>query len=217
MNEQNNNIINEIKKIHDKYNKKPLLLSTLGVEFKKSGIATPKEGIKNFIQDNMQEYCFINTKEHNLPKEKILLILKEEECNISNQIEEANIKNFYRSFVKAFTEKNEASSFLEMKPPYKYFFDKPHNFQKCENYKEIKPSYKINKEFNGDSKKLYETIEKWCEDNKLDINMFKFSHKANHKTNEKNYFLDENIQNFINSQPDNIKKQLLIPYSFLKR
>lgn len=220
-------VIDTIKKLYREL-PKPILLSTLGTMLRKEGCAI-SGGIKNFIEEKVDGFTVVQNQKIS---ERVAISSLEDVDNTQKMIDNVDenidvvtkenniLKSMYRSVLYAFCSNINQDSYISINYPFKFTYSPTDS----ENYKKIKKEDKIDiflpnnitKISREDSKKLYSKIEEWCIFN--DIDMHIFVKKSETKENVKNTYksiLPQILVEFIECQKDEVKKELVIPLSFL--
>lgn len=207
----------------------PILLSTLGTALRNEGCAI-SGGIKNFIDDKLAGFTTIQNSK---VKERIAIASEKDYDKIRQVIENVDlegneynrdievISNMYRSVLYAFCSKVDQDTYLSIKYPFKYTLS-PMDGE--EGYKKIKSDDKLDLRLPSnlkklpqeDANKLTTKIKEWCNSNDVDISSFVKRHYVNEKGRLDNRIsIPRLLIDFIESQPEHIKKELIIPCRLL--
>lgn len=221
-------VYSAIKRIYAS-SKKPLLLSTLGYALRNEGCAIAG-GIKGFINEidgfvtvqhpDIKEKIAISTTDEAEETLSLLLNTKAHDSDADMYLDK--IASLHRNALLAFCANTHEDSYLSTIFPFKFYHaNKINNNLKLitkEQKKEIYIPSNISRLSPEDARTLYETIESWCASSTLDIGIFKNKEKQhNIKNSNAVYKISSEISLFIECQPDDVKKKIVIPMCFLEK
>lgn len=209
-------VIDIIDDMYSKYS--PLYLSQIGQRLRDEGVGY--ENLQATI-NNSGIYVLVH---HPYIKEKIAVAKNEDRDKILHRLQGSDNDFFTtlpRAFVYAFCQSAEYPTYLSLDFPVKY-----HNEQDEEGSRKEVPSaykidiegYKIDKLPQEKQDKLKENIENWCEKNNIDLASLRLTQKE--PTPKKvdvsvlKKYLSEDIISLIEAQPDDVRKNMVIPLAF---